>query len=441
MAAGNVFRFAEFTLDSVERQLVRNGAAIALAPKAFDLLIALVRSAGRLVTKDQLLAQVWPDVSVEEGIISVQISALRKALGDGSSYIETVPRLGYRFVASVVAQSPPAAAIGGAPHRIEVHELVGRGRANLLSGSSFVLPAAVESFRTAIDIDPEYAPAHAGLALARCARASVRAAPHRDEYAEAKVSALRALALDPNSADAQVALGTVLFLSEWAWPDAERSFRRALDVNPAHTEGLLQYGSLLEALGRLDAGLHLKHRALERDSRSTLVLVQIAMSYWHQRNYEETRAWARRALEVDPRHDLAHECLAGVYWQLGDIDRFIEEGTRRAMASGAPEDALVRIRRGAETMKRANKQGGAAALAQVLIRAMTARPLDPPSAAVQLAVFCGAAGHIDDAFTYLDQAVASRDPALVHLGVAPQWDTLRHDRRFTALLQDLKLPS
>jgi CBS-domain-containing membrane protein len=92
-------------------------------------------------------------------------------------------------------------------------------------------------------------------------------------------------------------------------------------------------------------------------------------------------------------------------------------------------------------MKRANEQGGAAALAQVLIRAMTARPLDPPSAAVQLAVFCGAAGHIDDAFTYLDQAVASRDPALVHLGVAPQWDTLRHDRRFTALLQDLKLPS
>jgi DNA-binding winged helix-turn-helix (wHTH) protein/Tfp pilus assembly protein PilF len=443
MAGGNVFRFAEFTLDSTERQLLRNGAAIPLAPKAFDLLVALVCDAGRLVTKDQLLARVWPDVAVEEGIISVQISALRKALGGGASCIETVPRAGYRFVAPVTTlSSANLTMIGGTARPVEVYELVGRGRANLLSGSSLLLPAAVESFRTAIDIDPEYAPAHAGLALARCARASVRATPHRDEYAQAKVSALRALALDPNSADAQVALGTVLFLSEWAWADAERSFRRALDVNPAHTEGLLQYGSLLEALGKFDAGLHFKHRALERDSRSTLVLVQIAMSYWHQRRYEETRTWAQRALDVDPRHDLASECLSSVYWKLGDIDGLIEETARRAAASGAPEHAVVGIRRASEPMKRAYEQTGAAGLAHVLIRAMTARPQDAAhSAAVQLAVFCGAAGRLDDAFTYLDEAIASRDPALVHLGVAPQWDTLRHDQRFTERLQNMSLPS
>jgi len=443
MAGGNVFRFAEFTLDSTERRLLRDGAAIPLAPKAFDLLVALVRDAGRLVTKDQLLVRVWPDVSVEEGIISVQISALRKALGGGASYIETVPRVGYRFVAPVVTRSSATVTTsGGTARPNEVYELVGRGRANLLSGSSFVLPVAVESFRTAIEIDPEYAPAHAGLALARCARASVRAAPHREEYAQAKVSALRALALDPNSADAQVALGTVLFLSEWAWADAERSFLRALDVNPVHTEGLLQYGSLLEALGKLDVGLHVKHRALERDSRSTLVLVQIAMSYWHQRRYEETRTWAQRALDVDPRHDLASDCLTGVYWKLGDIDRFIEESARRAAASGAPESAVVGIRRAGEPMKRAYEQTGAAGLAQLLMRAMAARPQDAAhSAAVQLAVFCGAAGCLDDAFAYLDQAIASRDPALVHLGVAPQWDTLRHDRRFTERLQHLGLPA
>src|SRR6185436_13203733 len=138
-----------------------------------------------------------------------------KVLGDGASYIETVPRLGYRFVAPVVTGPSDAVTMNrGTTRPIEVHDLVGRGRANLLSASSLVLPAAVESFRTAIDIDPEYAPAHAGLALARCARASIRAAPHHEEYAQAKVSALRALALDPNSADAQVALGTVLFLSE-----------------------------------------------------------------------------------------------------------------------------------------------------------------------------------------------------------------------------------
>jgi len=442
MTAGTVFRFAEFSLDSTERQLLRNGVAVSLAPKAFDLLVALVRDAGRLVTKDQLLARVWPDVAVEEGIISVQISALRKALGESAAFIETVPRVGYRFTAPVETRpSAVATATGPTARANDVYELVGRGRTHLLSGSSLMLPAAVESFRAAIEIDPEYAPAHAGLALARCARASVRAAPHRAEYAQAKVSALRALALDPHSADAQVALGTVLFLSEWAWADAERSFRRALDANPTHTEGLLQFGSWQEAFGNFDEGLHLKHRALERDSRSTLVLVQIAMSYWHQRRYEDARTWAQRAVDVDPRHDLAAECLASVYWKLGDIDRFIDETARRAAASGALESAVAGIRRAGEPMKRAYEQTGSAGLAQVLMKAMVARPHDEAhSPAVQLAVFCGAAGHLDDAFAYLDQAIAARNPALVHLSVAPQWDTLRHDRRFTERLREMKLP-
>ena len=112
-----------------------------------------------------------------------------------------------------------------------------------------------------------------------------RAVPHQEAFAEAKASALRALAMDSASADAQVALGTVLFLSEWDWTAAERSLCRAIDINPDHTEALLQYGSLQEALGRLDDGLRIKQQALARDPRSALVLVQIAMSYWHQRKY------------------------------------------------------------------------------------------------------------------------------------------------------------
>ena len=83
--------------------------------------------------------------------------------------------------------------------------------------------------------------------------------------------------MDSGSADAQVALGTVLFLGEWDWVGAERSLRRALEINPDHTETLLQYGSLHEALGRLDEGLRFKQQALARDPRS-LVLVHIAIS-------------------------------------------------------------------------------------------------------------------------------------------------------------------
>ena len=105
MAGGAVYEFGDFRLDEPERLLSRGGHAIALAPKTVDVLRALVHSAGRLVTKQDLLELVWPETSVEEGILAVHISCLRKALGDdggGRRYIETVARTGYRFVAAVV---------------------------------------------------------------------------------------------------------------------------------------------------------------------------------------------------------------------------------------------------------------------------------------------------------------------------------------------------
>ena len=86
-----------------------------LAPKAFDLLAVLVRHAGRLVTKRELLDQVWPEAFVEEGILTVHIAALRKALGDSGrrgTCIETVSRSGYRFIATV---RPPADSISARP--------------------------------------------------------------------------------------------------------------------------------------------------------------------------------------------------------------------------------------------------------------------------------------------------------------------------------------
>ena len=157
-------------------------------------------------------------------------------------------------IAAVRAQSRPTRPTirrAATPHvRLEASELVGRGRAHLRSGSFFELPQAVSAFQAASELDPTYAAAHAGLALARCAQATVRDMPHREAFAEAKAAALRALAMDDKCADAQVALGQVLFFSEWDWIGAERSFQRALEINPNHPEAYLHYGGLMEALGR-----------------------------------------------------------------------------------------------------------------------------------------------------------------------------------------------
>jgi len=426
------YAFSDHTLDVAERRLAKNGASIALAPKAFDVLVHLVRRAGHLVTKRELLDEVWPDAFVEEGILSVHISALRKALDDAHrapEFIETVARAGYRFLSPVIPE--PVAGYAGAgvalPAGTEVYELVGRGRAHLLSHSLPEVPHAVAAFEAAIDRAPTFAAAHAGLALACCRQAEFRLVPAADAFSRARASALRALALDSGSADAQLALGVVLFLGEWDWVGAERSLQRTLEINPNHTEACVWYGRLLESRGRLQDGLDLKRRALERDPFSPFVHLAIAASSWHQRRYEDAITWARKTLELEPRHLLAREFLAGAFWAMGDFDRHMAENLEHARCCGVPAEALAPVRE-------VFAAGGRPAVVRWTLETQGDRL--PP---FQLALLHGELGDLDTAIDWLNRAIDGRDPCLVDLAVAPQWDRLRADPRFEGCLARMGL--
>ena len=562
MASSELYEFGEFTLDASERRLSRKGQAVALEPKAHDVLVALLRRAGRLMTKRDLLDEVWPESFVEEGILAVHVSALRRAMGDREHrFIETVPRAGYRFVgaihgvpevrwsvavlpavpfssgilsgrdrstglaltdhaidrlgtfsqmivrptravreylnvagdpaaigrslrvdavidlhffrsaervrvsaalirsrdgallwsgefdepatdlmrvASTVARSAAAqlgsAADTDAPARStprsaarpEVYELFGRGRSHLLASSMFEVEKAADAFRAAIELDPTYAAAHAGLALACCAQAWMRSRPPEDAYSEARSAALRALAMDDSCADAQVALGAVLYFSEWNWSGAERSLKRALQLNPNHTEAYLLYGQLLETLGHVEAGLGMKLKALERDPFSPLVHLQISLGYWNQRRYDEAIEWAKKTLEIDPRHPHARENLAGAYWKKGDFDRQMEENIKHAELHGAPPAAL-------DHLKRIYADGGHVGVMRLMLQQAAGLP------AMQLAIIHGETGDLDNAFRHLDRALDGHDPSLVHLAIGPQWDSLRGDPRFGRCLTRMGL--
>jgi len=100
----HLFEFGRFRLDRSERFLFQDGAAVPLSPRLFDTLLVLLENRGHLVEKNDLMQKVWNDVAVEENNLTQSISALRKILGDnldGSKYIETIPKRGYRFVAPV----------------------------------------------------------------------------------------------------------------------------------------------------------------------------------------------------------------------------------------------------------------------------------------------------------------------------------------------------
>jgi DNA-binding winged helix-turn-helix (wHTH) protein len=422
MSPAETYTFDEFRLEVSERRLSKNDCPISLAPKAYDLLVALVRNSGRLLAKRELLDLVWPDSFVEEGILAVHVSALRKALGSGPgrSYIETISRAGYRFTGAVsTSESALARATKQHATRAEVYELVGRGRAHLLAASLFEIPKAVEAFRAAIDADGAHAAAHAGLALACCAQAQFRLAVPDQAYEEARKAALRALALDDACADAQVALGAVLFLSDWNWLASQRSLERALQLNPNHTEAYLLYGSLLEAVGELDRGLEMKLRALERDPLSPLVHLQISMSYWNQRRYDDSIQWAEKTLNLDPRHLGAREHLAGAYFKKGDLDRHMQENIKHAASYGVSREAL-------DHLQQIYRQGGRAAVVKLSLERASSQAFP----AIQSALLHAEAGNLDEAFRHLERAIESHDPALVYLAVGPQFDSLRTDPRF-----------
>src|SRR5215831_10498268 len=132
------YEFGTFRLDPSERILLRDGQPVALTPKVFDTLVLLVENAGRLITKDEFMKQVWADAFVEDGTLAQSISQLRKALGD-LDVIETVPKQGYRFLGSVrpvpspagpspTGAAPTAGMQGSAPSGTRAYEEVIRRR-------------------------------------------------------------------------------------------------------------------------------------------------------------------------------------------------------------------------------------------------------------------------------------------------------------------------
>lgn len=119
-ASHRIYEFGPFRLERAERRLFRQGALIVLTPKVFDVLLALVERSGHLVSKEELLRNVWPDSFVEEANLSVNISTLRRAIGDGQQgserYIETIPRVGYRFIV-------PVREVAGAAHELVIQSI------------------------------------------------------------------------------------------------------------------------------------------------------------------------------------------------------------------------------------------------------------------------------------------------------------------------------
>ena len=215
--------FGPFTLDQRTYVLSKNGAMVSLSPKLVQVLACLADARGELVTRELLLDRYWPSLTVTDNTLTRALADIRKVLDDDPAtptYIQTLARRGYRFVAPVRSESAVldqaqagVVAVTAAFSGLEPFIAWERGRSALESLSVDALPGAAEAFSRAVTGAPQYAPAHAGLANAHVFRyeaTRVDNAPDLDALTAAIAAATRATTLDPTMGEGWAALGHAL---------------------------------------------------------------------------------------------------------------------------------------------------------------------------------------------------------------------------------------
>lgn len=293
---------------------------------------------------------------------------------------------------------------------------------------------ALGFYEQAIEIEPNYAPAYAGMADAYIMLGEYGSAPAESTMRKARAAACRALEIDARLAEAHVSLGTVCGLHEWNWAASEQHYLRALELNPSYPTAHHWYGyDYLATLGRLPEAIAELERAHHLDPLSLIIATTLGTIYDFARQYERAREYYDRVLEMEPRFVRAHLSAGRSFLHQNRCGEAIEmfEKARELMPSSPVPLALL---------AHAYNVSGARAEADRLRQALERfrRTCYVPSYVLARAHLCH--DH-DQAFAYLAKALEERDPRLPHLSVSPIWDCLRDDPRFTAMLERIGVPA
>lgn len=650
------YEFGSFRLDVGERLLLCDDKPVPLQPKAFDILLVLVRNSNHLVGKDELMQAIWPDAFVEEGNLTLNVSLLRKALGERKNshtprYIETVSKRGYRFVASVrevrseeahpieenpngshtiadesetinsknrtadelntaqvtakvdsaikrepkeqrrrlligialVAGLTLAASLFWIPKRtkdtpagnltarslavlpfksldaehsddylgvgmtdtlitklsnvrqlvvrptsavlkytgqqdtlaagrelevsavlegsiqrvnermrvtvrlinvrdgatvwaekfdenltdvlamqdaiseqvavalvtrltgderkqltkrhtanIEAYQLYLKGAFYLHKGSPEAWKQSIEYFKQAIEKDSHYALPYAGLSVSYNLLCGFGVLMPQEGMSKAKEAALKALEIDDTLGDSHLALALVLWGYDWNWPEAEKEFKRAIELSPSYSPTHNTYAHFLMSMGRIEEALAESRLALELNPNDSYMIEDLAWHYLIARQYDQAIEQCRRALERDSSAYGPHLYLGWAYEQRGMYQEAITELQRaRELATDSPHTLAALGHAYAASGNRIEAQR----ILDELKKPSKQNYVSPYFAAI---IYAGL-GENDQALENLQKAYEHRMAELVLLKMEPRFDGLRSDPRFQDLLRRVKL--
>jgi len=336
-----------------------------------------------------------------------------------------------REVQAAVTPQEQARLASARPVDPQVHELYLRGRQHVNMGVEKELREGIRLFEQALAKDPHDARSWAGLADAWTGLSDFYLPPH-EAMPKAKEAAERALQLDDSLAEAHTSLGGVLMSYDWKWAEAEREFRRALELNPGYSPAHDLYGTFLALMGRKSEWPKESRLAIELDPLSPVVHNDMGWNAMLSRQPDEAIRPLRRAIEIEPSFGLPGACLAISLAQKGMTSEALAEAGRASQVDDSP---LVLA-----------TSGGAIALAGDRVRArQVLERLDEITKTrwvcpYEVGVIHVHLGEKDEAFRLLEKGFESRSVCMPLLKVDPRLDPIRSDPRYADLVRRMAFP-
>jgi len=313
------------------------------------------------------------------------------------------------------------------PVNAEAYEAYLRGRYFFNRWPAPEHARCVQQFQQAIKRAPDWADAHAGLA--RCYNTLAWTYPPKDVLPRARVAAQRALELDPNQAEAYVALGSVNLFYDWNWEAAGQSARRALELSPNSASAHLLYANYLVFVGSFEEAIREAREAVQLDPASLLTNRALAFVYQLARRYPHYAAQARATLDLAPENVVAKFDLAWAYALQGMREEAVAElNLNKEAFSGLPDAVLL------ATL-------GQREPAVEQLKVVKAQRADGYVDAFWIAVPYAAMGETDEAIRWLNKAYEERSASMVQLKTNPALDPLRGDARFQDLVRRMNYPN
>ncbi len=291
---------------------------------------------------------------------------------------------------------------------------------------------AVAFFSRAIERDPNYALAYAGLADTHALMSDYSIVPPREAMPKARAAAERAIALDEGLAEAHTSLAFVRMAFDWKWPEAEADFRRAIELNPNYATAHQWYASYLVQVGRSGEALAEIRQAQELDPLSAIISANAGLYLYYARRYDEAVAQLRKTLEVDEQFGVAHLYLGYAYLQQpGRTDDAVGEFQQAVKHMGEDPETL-------SALGYAYAVAGRRADAERVLEQLRERRAHGYVSPYFIAVVYAGLGDRERAFQALEESFQDRHPGMILLKSDPRFDPLRKDARFSDLIRRIE---